>query len=75
MKLSHGIKNWDEIESIISDNLKLTLFGRPWMANNGRQFMTIGFRTKVQDFEDWKIRTFNWQDSGIRAVSLSRLYR
>ena len=35
MKLSHGIKNWDEIESIISDNLKLTLFGRPWMANNG----------------------------------------
>ena len=33
MKLSHGIKNWDEIEILISDNLKLTLFGTPWIAN------------------------------------------
>ena len=24
---------------------------------------------------DWKLRTFNWQDSGITSVSSSRLYR
>ena len=63
MKVNHGIKNWEEIESIISDNLKLTLLGRPWIANNGRHFLTIGFRTKEQDYENWKLGTFNWQES------------
>ena len=75
MKLNHNIKNWQEIEANISENLKLTLIGKPWISNNGRLFMTVGFRTKMQDFENWKIRTFNWQDSGIGAVSFSRLYR
>ena len=75
MKLNHSIKNWQEIETNISDNLQLSLIGKPWIANNGRLFMTVGFRTKIEDFEKWKIRTFNWQDSGIGAVSFSRLYR
>ena len=75
MKLNHSIKNWQEIEANISENLQLTLIGKPWISNNGRLFMTVGFRTKMQDFENWKIRTFNWQDSGIGAVSFSRLYR
>jgi hypothetical protein len=75
MKLNHGIKNWQEIESTISENLQLPLIGKPWISNNGRHFMTVGFRTKIQDFENWKIRTFNWQESGIGAVSSSRLYR
>ena len=75
MKLNHNIKNWQEIEANISENLKLTLIGKPWISNNGRLFMTVGFRIRIQDFENWKIRTFNWQDSGIGAVSFSRLYR
>ena len=75
MKLNHSIKNWQEIETNISDNLQLSLIGKPWIANNGRLFMTVGFRTKIEDFEKWKIRTLNWQDSGIGAVSFSRLYR
>ena len=72
---SSNIKNWQEIEAHISENIQLTLIGKPWISNNGRLFMTVGFRTKMQDFENWKIRTFNWQDSGIGAVSFSRLYR
>ena len=75
MKLNHNIKNWQEIEAHISENIQLTLIGKPWISNNCRLFMTVGFRTKMQDFENWKIRTFNWQDSGIGAVSFSRLYR
>ena len=75
MKVSHTFKNWEEIESHILENLKLTLVGKPWISNNGRQFMTIGFRTNHQDFENWKARTLNYQDSGLLAVSSSRLYR
>ena len=75
IKLNHNIKNWQEIEALVSENLQLSLIGKPWISNNGRLFMTVGFRPKMQDFENWKIRTFNWQDSGIGAVSFSRLYR
>ena len=75
MKLNHNIKNWQEIEAHISENIQLTLIGKPWISNNGRLFMTVGFRTEMQNFENWKIRTFNRQDSGIGAVSFSRLYR
>ena len=56
MKMKHGMKDWQEIKSYISENLQLPLFGNPWIANNGNHFMTIGFRTKCQDFENWKIR-------------------
>ena len=75
MKLNRGIKNWQDFEAHISDNHQISLIGKPWISNNGRLFMTVGFRTKMQDFDNWKIRTFNWQDSGIGAVSFSRLYR
>ena len=75
MKVKPRANNWQEIESCISENLQLTLLGKPWISNNGNHYMTIGFRTKLQEFENWKIRTFNWQDSGVRAVSTSRIYR
>ena len=75
MKVKLGIKHWQEIEAHIVDDLQLTLLGKPWLSNSGNHFMTVGFRTKCQDFENWKIRTLNWQDSGIRAVSFSRLYK
>ena len=75
MKINHNVKDWNEIESHITDNLKLPLIGKPWISNNGRNFMTIGFRTKKKEFEYWKLRTFNWQESGVTAVTFSRLYR
>ena len=75
MKMSHNFKTWDAIEAHISGTLGLSLRGKPWIANNGRQYITIGFRTSRNDFEQWKINTFNWQDSGIQAVSTSRLNR
>ena len=75
IKFNPDVKNWEEIKGHISENLKLTLIGNPWIANSGRHYMTIGLRTKIQDYENWKLRTFNWQESGIRAVSSSRLYR
>ena len=75
MKINHNVKDWNEIESHITDNLKLPLIGKPWISNNGRIFMTIGFRTRKKEFEDWKLRTFNWQESGVTAVTFSRLYR
>ena len=75
MKTSHTFNNWEQIELHIRETLKLTLIGKPWIANNGRQFMTIGFRTFRRDFEQWKMETFNWQESGLQSVTSSRLYR
>ena len=34
-----------EVEHHIINKLKLTLRGRLWIANNGRMYKTIGFRT------------------------------
>ena len=75
MKYSHSAKSWDEIELFITKNLQLSLAGKPWIANNGRQYMTVGFRTSREDFENWKCRTLNWQESGIRGVTSSQVYR
>ena len=75
MKINHDFKSWEEVESLIRGKLKMTLIGRPWLSNSGKLFKTVGFRTLKDDYERWKMQTFNWQDSGIRAVSFSRLYR
>ena len=75
MRINHDFKSWDDIGLFIDKNLKMKLHRRPWLSNNGRHFKTIGFRTYKADYESWKIRTFNWQDSGIREVTSSKLYR
>ena len=80
MRISHNVNNsapghWAEVESYISEQLKFTLIGKPWIANNGNRYMTIGFRTFRKEYENWKLNTFNWQGSNIRAVTFSRLYR
>ena len=75
MAHGHTVNNWEDIEHLILDKLKMKLIGKPWISNTGKHYMTIGFRTTRQDYENWKIQTFNWQESGIRAVSSSRMYR
>ena len=75
MKMSHDFNNWEAIEKHVEEKLGMNLIGKPWIANNGRQFITVGFKTLRRNFEEWKIKTFNWQDSGIQAVTSSRLYR
>ena len=75
MRISHNFKTWEDIQLYVKENLGMTLIGRPWLANSGNLFKTVGFRTLLKDYEAWKIRTFNWQESSVRAVSSSRLYR
>ena len=75
MMFSHKAKGWDDIENYVKESLKMTLLGRPWLSNTGKHYMTIGFRTLAQDYESWRLRTLNWQDSGIRAVKSSRIYK
>ena len=75
MGFSHNTKSWEDVENYIETNLKLTLLGKPWLSNNGKHYMTVGFRTRRQEFENWKMRTLNWQDSGVRGVTTSRMYR
>ena len=75
MKINHNVGNLTEIENYIKENLEFRLLGNTWIANNGQHFMTIGFRTYILDHEYWKAGTLNWQDSNIKAVSISRLYR
>ena len=75
MSVSHDVKTWEDISHIVKEKLKMIIRGRPWIANNGRLYKTIGFRTAEADYERWKLNTFNWQDSGVRRVTTSRLYR
>ena len=75
LSISHKLKTWDDILQVIKGKLKMTVCGKPWLANSGRLYKTIGFRTQDSDFERWRAETFNWQDSGVRKVSSSRLYR
>ena len=75
MRFGHSFKSWPDIEEHIRHNFKMTLFGQPWICNNGKHFMTIGFRTIKKDFEAWKGRTLHWKDSGTREVASSRLYK
>ena len=73
--MSHDFKTWDDIENHLNNKLKMKVRGRPWIANNGRMYKTIGFRTSNEEYEKWRIETFNWQDAGVRKVSSSKLYR
>ena len=75
MRISHNFKTWEEVQLYVKESVGMTLIGRPWLANTGNLFKTVGFRTSAEDYEAWKIRTFNWQESSIRAVSSSRLYK
>ena len=75
MGISHDVKSWDDLVSIVKNKFAMNVIGQPWIANSGRHFKTVGFRTARTDFEAWRRATFNWQDSGIREVKSSRLYR
>ena len=76
LRLDHSVaKSWEDVEDFIRKKVKLPLVGKPWIANNGNLFMTIGFRTIQQEFENWKGKVFNWQSSGVRSVSSSRMLK
>ena len=75
MSVSHDIKTWENIINVVEDKLNMIVLGNPWIANNGRLYKTIGFRTLEIDYEKWRMKTLNWQDSGVRKVTTSRLYR
>ena len=73
MRVNHEDLEEKKIEAFISK--KFSLIGKPWIANNSRHFVTVGFKTWTCDYEKWKVNSVNWQDSGIRAVYFSRLYQ
>ena len=77
MRINHEDLDKQKVESFISKRLKfsLILIGEPWIANNGRHFVTVGFKTWTSEYEKWKINSVNWRESGIRAVTFSRLYQ
>ena len=75
MRINHEDLDAEKIETFIEKRLKFSLIGKPWIANNGRHFVTVGFKTWTSDYEKWKVNSVNWQDSGIRAVYFSRLYQ
>lgn len=74
LKFSHDLKNWDEVKMHITENLRLKILGKPWLANNGRHFKTIAFKTLRRDFEIWKQENLNWENIA-RPVTLSRIYK
>ena len=75
MRINHEDLDAEKIETFIEKRLKFSLIGKPWIANNGRHFVTVGFKTWTSDYEKGKVNSVNWQDSGIRAVNFSRLYQ
>ena len=76
MGLNHEDLDETKVEKYISKQLKLSLIGKPWIANNGRHYVSIGFKTKTSDFETLKRNTVNWHDSGrIRSVAFSRRHQ
>ena len=75
MRINHEDLDKQKVATFISKRLKFSLIGEPWIANNGRHFATVGFKTWTSDYEKWKENSVNWRDSGIRAVYFSRLYQ
>ena len=75
MKIGHDDLDETKVETYITKSLKFSLIGKPWIANNGRHFVTVGFKTNTSDYEKWKANTVNYQDSGLRAVMFSQLYQ
>ena len=63
VRISHNVYNsapghWAEVERDISEQLKFTLIGKPWIANNGNRYMTIGFRTFRKEYENLETKHF-----------------
>ena len=75
MRINHEDLDKQKVATFISKHLKFSLIGESWIANNGRHFATVGFKTWTSDYEKWKENSVNWRDSGIRAVYFSRLYQ
>ena len=75
MRIDHDDLDEKKVESYITKSLKFSLIRKPWIANNGRHFVTVGFKTKTIDYEKWKENDVNWRDSGVRAVMFSQLYQ
>ena len=75
MRIGHDDLDEKKVENYISKSLKFSLIGKPWIANNGRHFVTVGFRTNTSDYEKWRANTANYQDSGLRAVTFSQVYQ
>ena len=75
MRISHDVKSWEEIELYVQNNLGMTMTEKPWIPNSGNFFKTMGLRTTSKDYKGWKLRAFNWQESSIRAISSSRVYK
>ena len=74
MRINHEDLDKQKVATFITKSLKFSLIGDPWIANNGRHFATVGFKTWTSEYEKWKINSVNWRESGIRAVTFSRLY-
>ena len=75
MRIGHDDLDKKKVERYLEKSLKFSLIGKPWIANNGRHFVTVGFKTKTMDYEKWKENDVNWRDSGVRAVTFSQLYQ
>ena len=75
MRIGHDDLDETKVETYITKSLKFSLIGKPWIANNGRHFVTVGFKTNTSDYEKRKANTVNYQDSGLRAVMFSQLYQ
>ena len=74
MRINHEDLDKQKVKTFISKSLKVSLIGEPWIANNGRHFATVRFKTWTSEYEKWKINSVNWREPGIRAVTFSRLY-
>ena len=74
VRVSHEAQTWEDVGLIIK-KMGLKIIGRPWIASTGNLFKTIGLRIGKEDFEKWKLSIFNWQESGVRKVTFSRLCR
>ena len=68
MRIGHDDLDETKVETYITKSLKFSLIGKPWIANNGRHFVTVGFKTNTRDYEKWKANTVNNQDSGLTEV-------
>ena len=75
MRINHEDLDKQKVKTFISKSLMVSLIGEPWIANNGRHFATVGFKTWTSDYEKWKEDSVNWRESGIREVYFSRLYQ
>ena len=45
MRIGHDDLDEKKVETYITKRLMFSLIGKPWIANSGRHFVTVGFRT------------------------------